>query len=604
MKNFIPFIITVIALLFARTLQAQVSNYTFTQGFTNYGPSATGTIIGTDFQDDDVNSVALPFPFYYNGNTYTAVNVCANGYLSFNNISGLEYQAISNITTSNIIAPFAQDLLMGTLLMGDIVSGSNTITNVSSTVGINVGDVLNNTLTNDFPSNPTITAISGNTIVVNLNAINTANAYFLFILNGSISYNIIGAAPNRVCQFEFRNMERYMTFQEQINFKVNLYENSSSIEFVYGNISPHFIGIPSEVGLKGNSNTDFNSRRITSSNTWSSSIASTLITHNCSFSGAKFPLNGLSYFWDAPACTTPTIFISQISPTLCFGETTTLTATGATTYSWSNGIVGSQIVISPSVTTSYTVIGYDLGCASLDSINQPVITKPVISIVQSNTLLCTGESATLTATGATSYSWSNGTIGSQIVISPSVTTSYTVIGYDLGCESLNSINQPVITKPVISIVQSNTLLCVGESATITASGANSYSWSNGSNNASVSVSPSITTTYSVIGSNSNCLTNKSFIQNVDMCTNIEKVNATNSNIHIYPNPFKNSLNINVSNGSYEQVILTDMIGNIIYNKKWKGGASLSVDTELLKAGVYFITIRSQDGAVSKKIIKE
>lgn len=79
------------ALLFGAFQQkAQVSAYTFTQSLSSYGAIGSGTMVGALMQDEDVNSVNLPFPFVFNGTTYTTVNVCANGYLSFNALSGFE----------------------------------------------------------------------------------------------------------------------------------------------------------------------------------------------------------------------------------------------------------------------------------------------------------------------------------------------------------------------------------------------------------------------------------------------------------------------------------------------------------------------------------
>ena len=56
------------------------------------------------------------------------------------------------------------------------------------------------------------------------------------------------------------------------------------------------------------------------------------------------------------SCISPTV--NAANATICAGQSATLTATGATTYSWSTGSTASSIVVSPSSTTSYTAVSY------------------------------------------------------------------------------------------------------------------------------------------------------------------------------------------------------------------------------------------------------
>ena len=64
----------------------------------------------------------------------------------------------------------------------------------------------------------------------------------------------------------------------------------------------------------------------------------------------------------------------------------------------------------------------------------------------SNTLLCTGQIATLIVTGASSYTWSTSSNSSSINVSPTVTTTYTVTGINsFGCLNNSFITQNVST---------------------------------------------------------------------------------------------------------------------------------------------------------------
>ena len=130
-----------ILMMMTRLSMAQVNTYTFTQSQSTYGAPSTGTLIGSITQDDDINQATLPFPFIFDGVPYTNVNVCANGYLSFDPLTMGIFAPISG-TVQNIIAAFAQDLFMGTVLVGDLSAGSNTISNCNSVMGYSIGDVI------------------------------------------------------------------------------------------------------------------------------------------------------------------------------------------------------------------------------------------------------------------------------------------------------------------------------------------------------------------------------------------------------------------------------------------------------------------------------
>lgn len=407
---------------------AQVSNYTFTQTASSYGSPSTGTLVGQPLQDDDVNAITLPFTFTFNGTPYTTLNVCSNGYVSFNALSGFEYAPISDLSTQDLIAPFGTDLFMGTGITADMTTGSNTLTNCSSVAGFSIGDVFVDYALDFAGTNPTITAISGNNIVLNTNAVNTNSAYDMIGLNGYIKRNVSGTSPNRIFELEFRNFNGF-AYDEVISFKLRLFETTNQIEFLYGTIIPGVGSFPPEVGLKGSTSTDFNSRTVSSSNTWATSAAATNITDVCDFNSTLFPASGQSYKWSPPSCITPTLISAQSKSTTCAGETSTIIVVGATTYTWSNGATTAFIAVSPSTTTSYTVIGANSTCTSSLVLTQTVVPNPVLSISQSGSVICAGESATLTASGASTYAWVNGPNTAQNIVSPSVSSSYTVTGY-------------------------------------------------------------------------------------------------------------------------------------------------------------------------------
>jgi hypothetical protein len=130
---------------------------------------------------------------------------------------------------------------------------------------------------------------------------------------------------------------------------------------------------------------------------------------------------------------TPTVTISGTN-SICFGNNTTLTGSGATTYSWSanaNNSATNTVTINPTITDSYTLVGANGNCTNSGIITVTVIPSPII-VTKSDTI-CSGNLATLNATGASTYTWNpvpeySNSNGSSIINSPTVTTTYTVAG--------------------------------------------------------------------------------------------------------------------------------------------------------------------------------
>ena len=201
----------------------------------------------------------------------------------------------------------------------------------------------------------------------------------------------------------------------------------------------------------------------------------------------------------------PTVTASGVS-SICIGNSTTLNATGASTYLWDNGAgSGASVSVSPSMVTTYTVVGTDgNGCENTDQITVTVNSLPTVTAFGAATI-CDGASTTLTASGALTYLWDNGAgSGATVSVSPSATTTYTVTGTDAnGCTNMDQTSITVNSLPTVTASGAATI-CEGLSSIISASGASSYLWDNGVGSGSpVSVSPAMTTTYTVTGTDGN-----------------------------------------------------------------------------------------------------
>jgi len=188
---------------------------------------------------------------------------------------------------------------------------------------------------------------------------------------------------------------------------------------------------------------------------------------------------------------------------ICAGESSALTATGGDTYLWSDGQSGAAISVMPSATTTYTVTVTDDGCEATTEVTVTVNPLPSPSATASSDTICTGQSTILTAAGGNSYSWSDGQSGASISVMPSATTTYTVTVTDNGCEATAETTVLVNPLPTVMAMANDATLCAGQSTTLTASGGDTYLWSDGQSGASITITPSATTTYTTTVTDSN-----------------------------------------------------------------------------------------------------
>lgn len=201
--------------------------------------------------------------------------------------------------------------------------------------------------------------------------------------------------------------------------------------------------------------------------------------------------------------------VSVTNSTICAGNNATLTANGASTYSWNTGATTSQIVVSPTVSTSYTVTGSNGSCNDTKTVSVTVNASPTVNISASNTIICTGQTVTLTASGGNTYLWSTSSTNTTIVVGPFSTTTYSVTGSVPGCSVTKTISISVSALPTVSVSSSNSVVCSG-SSTLTVSGtATSFTWSTGATTSQIVVSPTVNTIYTVVGSNGVCSVSRS-----------------------------------------------------------------------------------------------
>lgn len=188
--------------------------------------------------------------------------------------------------------------------------------------------------------------------------------------------------------------------------------------------------------------------------------------------------------------------------TICIGQSTLLTATGGGTYLWNTGASTASIIVSPMSTGNYVVTVSNGACSSKDTVKVTVVSIPVANAGPDVTI-CTGYSATLTATGGGAYQWNTGAASSNITVSPITTTDYIVNVSNGTCSNKDTVQVSVVSPPNAN-AGFDVAICKGSSTVLNASGGGTYQWSNGASTASTTVSPIATAYYIVTVSNGVC----------------------------------------------------------------------------------------------------
>ncbi|MFN8114484.1 MAG: T9SS type A sorting domain-containing protein [Bacteroidia bacterium] len=220
----------------------------------------------------------------------------------------------------------------------------------------------------------------------------------------------------------------------------------------------------------------------------------------------------------------PTITVNNA--TICAGTTATLTANGATSYTWMPGsLTGSVVAVTPTATTVYTITGSNGFCSVTKTATVSIMPLPTILVSASPSVICSGQSSTLTASAAMAYTWNPGAVVSPtIVISPTITSTYTVTGVSSnGCTNTKTITVTVNPLPTVSLTNTTTTICNGL-ATFTAVPTPTnvtYSWqvwdATNTSTLSVPITGSTTATPTINFSSIN--------QNVNVCTTVTSIST-------------------------------------------------------------------------------
>lgn len=237
---------------------------------------------------------------------------------------------------------------------------------------------------------------------------------------------------------------------------------------------------------------------------------------------------------------------------------------------------------------------------------------PMKLIVNGNNGVFTGNTITLTSCEPTatitapsnflSYQWvgPNGLLSSTSVLTTSVSGTYTLTLGQVGSCPVYKI----ITLAALNITTSDSILCIGNSATLTATGLSNYLWNTGETTSSIVVASTSTGTFTVSGLTGNgysCA--ESIVQNVATCTGINNIGLTEKGIIIYPNPNNGEFILKTEhNFKKAELLIENALGQLVYSQPVLLGEN-KIKTKGLFAGIYYYTLTENKQQVAKGKLK-
>ena len=172
----------------------------------------------------------------------------------------------------------------------------------------------------------------------------------------------------------------------------------------------------------------------------------------------------------------PNINIVSSKDSLCEGDSIILTASGASTYIWDNGVINNTY-FSPKISKSYTVKATDLNnCSNNASKSIVVISLPNIQLTVNKDTVCKGDTVAFTALGGINYTWNKSLLPNNQLIVEYNQTIISTGENTFGCKNKDTITVIALEVPLLKTTISHDTICIGGSIKINASGADTYIW--------------------------------------------------------------------------------------------------------------------------------
>jgi len=295
---------------------------------------------------------------------------------------------------------------------------------------------------------------------------------------------------------------------------------------------------------------------------------------------------------------------------VCPNTLDTLKASGtATSYIWNTTHAVTDYTVHPFNTTTYTLTGVGAdGCKNTMIQVITVYPRPTLTVTASSGTVCTGSPTTLsTVTGSvavTSYSWSTSATTTSITATPTITTTYSVTGTSAeGCLTTKHYTVVVNSLPTITASTDTSIICINGTAILTAGGATTYIWNTSAITAIIPVTLTVTTSYTVEGTDGNGCENMATVTQSVSTTCYEGIErySNSNNVSVYPNPNNGNFVITTSENT-STISVTDILGKELVSINPKGNTTNNINLSAQPSGVYFIKVIANGAQTVKRII--
>lgn len=305
--------------------------------------------------------------------------------------------------------------------------------------------------------------------------------------------------------------------------------------------------------------------------------------------------------WGIPGCTTPlnSALTVGTNTLFCQGDSTLLSvaAQSGVSYQWKNGagnITGATNNTYYAKTAGNYMVSITGGTnCSTSSLSQSIAVTPapVLTVAATSTAVCKGQSVTITASGADTYTFTGG-ISNGVAFTPTASATYSISGTNTLTACKTKTTRSITVNALPSVVGSltSTMICSGQTTTLSATGTSgtTYTWTPGNlTGTSVSVSPTVTTTYTINGRSSNGCNNSSILtQSVSLCTGLEDLAQNEVLLNVFPNP--NNGNYTLRSNTALNLTIIDQLGREMKTVVLNASNQFTADISGMAAGIYYL----------------
>ncbi len=277
----------------------------------------------------------------------------------------------------------------------------------------------------------------------------------------------------------------------------------------------------------------------------------------------------------------------------------------AFTYTWTSNPVQNTASAANLPAGTYTATIKD--AAACSNTITATITNPApltVTIAASSLSLCAGSSATLTTSGAVTYTWSNSASTATTIVTPTLSSSYTLAATDASnCIVTGSIAITVNPLPTIAFsLLPNTFCVTSSSITLNATPAGGTYTGTGVTGSSFSPATAgvgtHTISYNYTDANNCSAVAVVASATVSACTGIEELE--NTSFALYPNPNTGSFTIRAK--TELAVNLVNELGQTVQFLTLNNANNYMVLIENLPAGIYFVTGQNNQQAMKQKVV--